>query len=267
MYASSLALAILIAAASWAGLGYRTVVYPTDELARTFLTNDVVSLIVGLPLLLTSMVLAWRGRLVGFLAWPGGLLFVLYNYLGYLFAVPLSVAYLLHLALVTGSAYTLVGLVAAIDGNSVRRSLAGRVPERVAAGILVGLGLLFFLRSVSVLASAAAGDATTVATDLSVNISDFLISPAWVVGGVLLWRRNELGYVLGLGLLLALSLLFIALVLFLLLQPLLTAAPFAPLDVAVVLVMGLICYGPCFLFARGVASSRGATLAALKRHA
>ncbi len=257
-YASSFAIVILIAAASAAGLGYSGSVYPTDELARTFVTNDIVCLLIGLPILLLSMALAGRGQLIGLLMWPGALLFVLYNYIAYLLAVPFSAAYLMHVALVMFSVYALVGLIASIDGASVRRLLVGRVPGRVSAGILVGLGLVFFLRSLGVIANAIAGGAAMAATDLSVNISDFLISPAWILGGALLWKRNEIGYVLGLGLLLGLSLLFIALVLFMLVQPVLTAAPVALLDVVVVVVMGLICFVPCFLFARGAASSRGA---------
>ncbi len=257
-YASSLAIVILIAAASAAGLGYRAAVYPTDELARTFVSNDIVCLLMGLPFLLFSMALAGRGRLIGLLMWPGALLFVIYNYIGYLSAVPFSAAYLMHVALVMLSVYALVRLIAAIDGTSVRRSLAARVPGRLSAGILVGLGLAFFLRSLGVIVNAIAGGVAMTATDLSVNISDFLISPAWILGGALLWKQNEFGYVLGLGLLLGLSLLFIGLALFMLVQPALTAAPIALLDVGVVLVMGLICFVPCFLFARGAASSRGA---------
>jgi len=46
-------------------------------------------------------------------------------------------------------------------------------------------------------------------TELALHISDFLITPAWIIGGVLLWRRKEFGYVIGLGLLFQASMLFI----------------------------------------------------------
>ena len=68
----------------------------------------------------------------------------------------------------------------------------------------------------------------------------------------MLWRRNSLGYVVGLGLLFQASLLFIALILFFLLQPLLTTAPFALADTVVVFTMGLVCFIPFALFVRGV---------------
>ncbi len=255
-YAVSLVVALLAAAVSMASLAYRTVVYPTDELLRAFVPNDVVNLLVGVPLLLASVGLARRGRRIGLLAWPGGLLFILYNYIAYILAVPIGAASLAHVALVALSAYGLVRLVAAIDGASVRNALAGAVPERAAGAILAGLGFLFFLRGVAVLTGAVVGGTGIGPAEFAVNVSDMLISPAWLIGGILLWQRKELGYVLGLGLLLGISLLFVALVLFLIIQPLLTAAPFAVIDVVVILVMGLICFVPCTLFARGVASPR-----------
>ena len=55
----------------------------------------------------------------------------------------------------------------------------------------------------------------------------------------------------GLGLLFQASMLFIGLIIFLLLQPILTQAPLALVDIVVVFVMGLICFIPFGLFLRG----------------
>ena len=98
---------------------YRTIIYPTDELLRAFMSNDVVNLFIGLPILLGSMWLARRGQLIGLLCWPGALLFVLYNYIVNVFAIPLNVAFVSHLVLVKLSVYTIIGLVASIDGAAV----------------------------------------------------------------------------------------------------------------------------------------------------
>jgi hypothetical protein len=88
--------------------------------------------------------------------------------------------------------------------------------------------------------------------ELAVSISDFLITPAWIVVGILLWRRKEPGYVAGLGMLFQGSMLFIALIAFLLLQPFLANAPFAIADIVVIFTMGLTCFIPFVLFLRGV---------------
>ncbi|HCB50392.1 MAG TPA: hypothetical protein DEP47_12950, partial [Chloroflexi bacterium] len=145
-YLFSLLIAVMTAVASIAGLLFPNDIYPLDELRQSFLANDVVNLFIGLPILLFSMWLAWRGRLIGLLFWPGPLLYTVYNYLVYLFGMPFNVMYPLYLAIVTLSIYTTIGLVATIDGDAVKQRLNGRVPERVAGGILAGLGALFFLR-------------------------------------------------------------------------------------------------------------------------
>jgi hypothetical protein len=170
--------------------------------------------------------------------------------------MPFNVLFLPYLALVTLSAYTTIGLVASIDGKAVQGRLSGIVPEKVAGGVLVGLGVAFFLRVIGIIFGALTSQATISATEASVLVSDFLLSPASVIGGVLLWRRRALGYVSGAGLLFQASMLFVGLVAFLILQPLLTTAPFALVDVVVVLIMGLICFVPFGLFVRGVLSGR-----------
>lgn len=256
IYTLSLVIGVLISVASIAGFLFRTVLYPTDELVKAFVPNDVVNLFIGVPVLLGSMGLAWRGRLIGLLLWPGALLFALYNYLAYVFGMPFNATFLLSLLIVTLSAYTLIGLVASIDASTIQNRLAGLVPEKAAGGILTGLGILFGLRAAGTMIGALVNRIPIASTELSVLVSDFMINGTWIIGGVMLWRREALGYVAGLGLLFQGSMLFIGLIVFLLLQPVLTSAAFAPTDVAAVFFMGLICFIPCAFFVRGVASKR-----------
>ena len=122
--------------------------------------------------------------------------------------------------------------------------------------MLAAFGTLFMLRVVAVVAGALMAGEQVPVGDMAASISDFFTSPAYIIVGVLLWRRKVLGYLGGLGLLFQASMLFIGLVAFLLLQPVLTSAPFALVDVIVVFLMGLICYVPFGLFIRGVVGSQ-----------
>lgn len=252
IYIFSFLIAILMAVVSIIGLRYRTLIYPTHDLIRTFAPNDVVNLFIGLPILPGSMWLAWRGKLIGLLCWVGALFFVFYNYIAYVFAMPLHWAFLFHLFLAMLGVYTLLGLIAEIDGKVLQERLRGAVPEKLAGGVLVGLGLLFLLRVISIVANTITHGGLLARAELAVSISDFLITPAWIIAGILLWRRKELGYVTGLGMLFQGSMLFIALITFLLLQPFLTTTPFAIADIAVISTMGLLCFIPFALFVRGV---------------
>jgi CHASE2 domain-containing sensor protein len=111
------------------------------------------------------------------------------------------------------------------------------------------------LRVIVVIVNALTSQTPIAETELALHTADFLITPAWVIGGVLLWRRKEFGYVTGLGLLFQASMLFIGLIIFLLLQSFLTTAPFVLVDVVVIFAMGLTCFIPFALFVRGVVSN------------
>ena len=262
VYAASVVVAVLMAAASLAGLLLQSRIYPSEALLDAFLPNDVANLLIGLPMLVVSMGLARRGSLAGLLLWMGAIFFALYGYLIYVLAMPLDALTVVYLAVVLASSYALAGLVAGVDGQAVRRRLLGSVPERLAGGVLVGLGGLFSVQASVAVLGALVGEAPVLRTDLALHIADAVISPVWVVGGVLLWRRVGLGYVAGLGLLFQASMLFVGLLVVLVLQPFLTTKPFPLVDVVVVLAMGSICFVPLALFWRGVRSSRRASASA-----
>jgi len=238
---------------SVAGLLRPATLYPTEALRQSCLPNDALNLIIGVPILLGSMWLARREKLVGLLFWPGALLYILYNYVAYAFTVPSAWATLLAIGLLVISIYALAVLVARIDGEAIKKQLTGNVREKLAAGTLIGFGVLFILRAVDiVLIKANASQIALPATEWSVLVSDLLLSLVWIVGGVALWRRSAWGYATGGGLLFIGSALFIGLVVFMLLQPLLTSAPFDASGIIVVLVMSIACTIPFALFTHGI---------------
>ncbi len=250
-YPLSLVIALLMTAASLAGLLAPHSLYPSAELRHGFVSNDVVNLVLGLPLLLAAPALTRRGKLLGLLFWPGALFYVTYNYIAYAIAMPLTWQFVLYLALVGLSAYTIVRLLKNIDGAAVQAQLQGRVTERFGAGVLMGFGLLFFLRAVAEFFDGAAG-----MPEFGVLVADGLITPFWILGGLYLWRKQPLGYVAGAGLLFQASMLFVALLVFFVLQPFVAAVPFPVVDFVVIFVMGFVCFVPLGLFVRGIAKTR-----------
>jgi len=252
--ALSIAICVLTAASSVVGLVGRPTVYPTEDLVRAFLANDIVNLLVGLPILLLSLWLARSERLAGLLLWPGALVYTVYNFLIYVLAVPPSWAFLMHLLLVALSWLTLSVVLAVVDHQAVGTQLADRVPARLSGGILAALGALFALRAIGSLAAAITSGVPLSGADVAVNAADVLISPMWIAGGVLLWKRTAYGYVIGLGLLFQACMLFVGLIAVLLLLPALTGAPLALVDVIVVAAMSLISFVPFIRYLRGVSS-------------
>jgi hypothetical protein len=256
VYTLSFFIVILMTVASVAGIMFSSTIYPTDELLSNFISNDVVNILIGLPIMLSSIFLTMRSKLIGLLFWPGALFYVLYNYMIYVLAMPLNWAFFLHLILVTLSTYTLNILVATIDGKKIQQQLAGGVHERIAGGILVGMGVLFLIQVIGVMIDSLINQTPMIGTELATHVSDFFISPALIIGGILLFRHKEFGYVSGLGLLFQASMLFIGLIIFMIVQPFITSEPFLLVDVLVVFIMGLICFIPFALFVRGVRNSK-----------
>lgn len=241
----SIILAIFLGVMSLIGLIFRDSIYTSEEQIRAFLANDIINLIVEVPILLVSMWLTRGGKLVGLLLWPGALLYVLYNYITYVVGLPFGTITLIYLALVLLSAFLIFDLMRRIDLHLVKERLAGAVWERISGWILVLFGALFLFRAIAIIVEAFMNQTALPISEIGLLIADLALSVVWILGGILLLKRTPLGYASGLGLLFLGSMLFVGLALILLLQPLLiTDAQFASVDVIVVLIMGSICFIP-----------------------
>lgn len=261
---ASLVIALLIAGASSIGLLFPHAIYPRAAAQLAFVPSDWFMLVVGLPLLLGALALARRGSLVGLLCWTGMLFVVLYIYLPYVIAAPLSILFLAHLALVALSAATLIGLVATIDGEQVRRQFV-RGPARAGGGILAGLGLFILIRQVAVIGAALAGPAAVDPIERASWITDFLVAvPALLIVGVQLWRRTAFGYATGPGLLLGYGILALSVIPFFVAEARATGVTLDWVGVTVILAMAAICLAPFGSFARNMAAPRRGTEAHIR---
>lgn len=254
-YIFSLLIAVLTAIASLTGIINPEEFYPTADLKESAVPNDIVTLFIGLPILLGSMWLARRGSLLGLLLWPGAIFYGLYNYFIYLFGMPLTVLTFVYLAIVTASIYTLIGITSIIEGDPVKSKLEDRVSERFSGAVLIALGVLFTLLAISSLLNGVTTDALVTRHEMGLASADILISAAWIIAGIMLWRRQALGYVSGTGLYFQGSMLFIGLILLLLLQPLLTDSDLLITDIVVTAILSIICFFPFGLFVRGLIQS------------
>lgn len=253
-YRLSALIAILMTAASLGGLIFSSAIYQTEKQLVSFLANDLVNLLIGLPILLGCMWLTRRAKLVGLLCWPGALLYTFYNYIAYMFGMSFGLLTLIFTALVLLSAYAMFNLTRNIDWDIVKTQLEGAVSEKLSGWVLVFFGVAFFSLAVGIITAAMTDQAALPMTEIGVAIADITLSALVSTGGVLLIQRKPLGYAGGMGLLFAASMLFIGVILVVLLQPPLTNAPFALDDVIVLAGMGLISFIPTGLFMRGVVS-------------
>jgi len=168
--------------------------------------SDILTLGLGIPALLLTTWHYRRGSLRG-----GLLLLGVLTYFGYLGAsYALNVAYnalfLAYVALFAASLWALALAFRSFDVSVLGSRLSPRVPRRSLAVFLFASGVLtLFVWLIDPLTSLIQGDAPKslrVSTTLFTNALDMaVIVPALIIAGVLIMRREPLGYLIAFPLL------------------------------------------------------------------
>jgi len=255
-YLTSGIIALIMCVTSVASILYGSDIYPASQVSNNVGT-DALNLVVGLPILLGSMWFARRGSLIGLLIWPGALFYILYVYTFYILGVPFNILFLPYIALVTLSVYTIIGLVASIDGEEVRQRLSGKVPVRTTGGMFIIIAILFMAVDMFLIVTAIVSRAPVSSTSYASWVTDFTIQlPALLLVGILLWRHEALGYVAAPGLLFQGGVLNAGFAIVLVLQAIFTASPINVPFVALVFVIGAISFIFLAFFVRGAARSQ-----------
>ena len=203
VYALSGLLAVLLTVSSVTGLLYggRGLYDPYPASVAGMVGQDLVALAVIVPLLVASMSLTARGSIRGLLLWAGSLLWAVYSYYFYVVG-GFNALFLLYIAIVSTSLYSLLSLLFALDPEEVRARFGVGTPVRLVGGFFVGYSLLFAIMWVGMsLAGVAAGTEPDEVTHSVVVIDLSVLLPLLLFGGLRLWHRMPWGYVLG-GLLL-----------------------------------------------------------------
>jgi hypothetical protein len=251
LYLLSLFIALLVTTVSVIGVIYQKSIYPTETLLNSFVPNDIVNMIAGLPLLLISLWLTWRGKLIGLLCWPGAIFYMLYVYFPYLICVPFNFLFLPYLILFSLCIYTLIGIIVSIDGNAVIKYLSDVVPAKISGGILIGLSILIVLRQTGLMVDALINKTLIGSQELALWIDDFAVgSPAMFIGGIFLWKKKTLGYVVGAGLFIVYGILSLGLIPFLAIQAHLKNTTIDLPAIVILVVMAVICLIPFSYFVR-----------------
>jgi len=193
-------LAALMTAQSLTGVIAPEQYRDVEWIKATWFGNDWLTLVVAVPLLLTSSVGARRGSARAFLLCAGSVGYVLYNYAFYLFGAALNVFFPLYVVSVVLAAVILILTLGRLDPSSIALKVAPVVPVLVIAGslVMIGLGLVVVWTAMWA-AYAFGGRPTPVEPDafrLVAALDLSLMVPAFASGGVLLWRRRPWGVVL-----------------------------------------------------------------------
>jgi hypothetical protein len=164
----------------------------------------LVVLVVGVPVLACSLVLARRGSPVAVVTWLAAVGFLLYNALMFVFATPVNRLFLLYLAMLSLAAWSAGTLLWHTDVRALGRLIPARAPARLAAAYLWALvtlnGGAWLVRIAPTLAGSGE-PAYLRGTGLTTNIVFVQDLALWVplmaVAAAWLWQRTPRGYLLG----------------------------------------------------------------------
>ena len=187
-----------------AGLGLFLPGICQDNTAFTtaaFRGTDLVSLVVALTVLVGSLWLARRGSPRALLIWLGALGYVAYTYL-YAFAIAWNRLFLVYVALLSLSLFTLVAALTAIDPVQLAGRFDDRTPVRGVGVFMWAIGgMLGLMELAQVVPALIVGDVPDVVIEtghptLVIYILDLgLVVPLLLLVGRWLRQRRPFSYV------------------------------------------------------------------------
>jgi hypothetical protein len=165
--------------------------------------QDLVTLVVALPLLATSLVLAARGSVRGTVLWLGTLGYLIYSYVLYAFDVQFNALFLVYVAILGLAIYSLILGLGNADVVGIARSFRSTTPTGWIGGFLVGVCVLTtFLWLAEDVPAMIAGRIPARIVDYGlptnpVHVLDLsVVLPGGILTGLLLLRHRPWGYVL-----------------------------------------------------------------------
>jgi hypothetical protein len=194
-------IAILLAIAAGGGVLINGLYRDVSSIVAQAKGQDLISLFVVLPILIITAILARRGSLRARFIWMGGLVYLVYTYASFAFAVQYNPFFMVYIALLGCSLYALIGNLATLDMAGVKARYTEKTPVKAVSLFLAVLATFFYFLWLSELIPALlAGKIPQSITDSGtpsnvIHVLDMAwILPSFGIAAVSLWRKHSLGY-------------------------------------------------------------------------
>lgn len=174
--------------------------WDTVSSAAQMQANDLVMLILGLPLLAISFYQTLRGSMRGRLLLTGTLGFILYTYITMCFGAAYNQLFMVYVALFSLSLFAFILSMMSFDLKTLPGHFSEKLPRRWIAGLLFFAAAFLSLAWLGRIAATFAPDAIPTldnTTSMFIQVMDLgVIVPLCVLSGILLLRRSAWGYLL-----------------------------------------------------------------------
>ncbi len=213
IYTNSILIALLSAIATLSGLFWKGFYSKeTVSMGAQAMGQDLVTLLVAIPLLALSLHFIQKKSLKGQLIWMGGIFYFLYTYASLSFLATYNQFFLVYVAIFSLSLYTFIYGLLSLDVNTLKNSIRlGKITALAGVFTILMAVILAFMWLNIIIGSLISGSSPAILesyTTLVVQALDLgVLVPAAIIAGVLLLRGRGWGYVLMSILLVKISLL------------------------------------------------------------
>jgi hypothetical protein len=175
--------------------------YETVSIAAQAIAQDVVTLLVGIPLLVVSMILFKKGSLQGKLLLSGTLAYFLYTYASFAFGAAYNILFLVYVSLFSLSLFAFIFALMEIDIPTLPKQFSSGLPRRTIAIFLFVVGSFLLLAWLGRIVPALLENQPPLGlesyTTLIIQALDLgLVMPIAFLSGILLWKKSAWGYLL-----------------------------------------------------------------------
>lgn len=202
VYTNSLLIALLAAITTLSGLLWKGFYsQETVSMGAQAMGQDLVTLLVAIPLLLLSVYLIRQKSLRGQMVWMGTIFYFLYTYASLSFLATYNQLFLVYVAIFSLSLYTFLYGIMSLDASTLKKSIKTDKTTTVAAVFTIAMAVILAIMWLAmIIGSLLSGSAPAILetyTTLVVQALDLgVLVPAAIITGYLLLKGRPWGYVL-----------------------------------------------------------------------
>lgn len=192
----SIVLIFLSAFASTGGLLIDDLYRDSDTIKTAWFGNDLVTLVVAIPVLSVSLFLQRKGSQRALVLWIGLLGYMVYNYAFYLFGAVFNSFFLIYVAVFSISIYALILALLSVDVITVKHYFSEKTPVKIISIFLLFISLPLAIAELGMCINALIRGESPAAPPLIFALDLSVVVPNTALAAVLLWKKRSWGYML-----------------------------------------------------------------------
>ena len=161
--------------------------------------QDIVTLLIGIPLLVLSLIWANRNSIKGKLLLTGTIGYFLYTYASYSFLLTYNKFFLLYVALMSISLFSFVLNITSTELKNLENKFKLKFPKKYIGIFTITIGIFISFLWLSMIISSLGNTPAVLEhyTTLVIQAMDLgLIAPVAILSGIMLLKNMSLGYLL-----------------------------------------------------------------------